>query len=90
MEIPYISYCASEQQTWFQKTNKEQTWFQKTNKATPHGTPPLPHVTYLLCVCTDTYLKLIDGHTHIHYMFLNASFVICRTSVKLAVAIGVG
>ena len=37
------SYSASEQQTWF----------QKTNKATHHGTMPLPHVTYLICVCYD-------------------------------------
>ena len=35
--------------------NKQQTWFKKTNKGTPHGTTPLPHVTYLLCVCNDMY-----------------------------------
>jgi hypothetical protein len=40
MEFPSILYSASEQQAWF----------QKTNKATPHGTTPLTHVTYLLCV----------------------------------------
>ena len=53
MEHLSISYSISEQQTWF----------QKTNKATPHGTIPLPHVTFLLCVCTDMYVELIDAHT---------------------------
>jgi hypothetical protein len=41
-----ILYSASEQQMWF----------QKTNKATLHGTTPIPHVTLLLCLCTDMYV----------------------------------
>ena len=44
--LPSFSYSAGEQQTWF----------KTTDKATPHGTTPLPHVTYLLCVCTDMYV----------------------------------
>ena len=59
MELPSILYSASE----------HQTWFQKTNKATHHGTMPLSHVTYLLCVCPDICVYLIDAHTHYMFMF---------------------
>lgn len=52
MELPSILYSASEQQSWF----------KKTDKTTPNGTTPLPHVTYLLCACTDMYVELIDAH----------------------------
>ena len=59
MDLSSISYSAS----------KQQTWFQKLNEATLHDTTPHPHVTYLLCVCTDMYVELIEAHTntlHVH------------------------
>jgi hypothetical protein len=30
---------------------------KNTNIATPHGTAPLPHVTFFMCVYTDTYSR---------------------------------